>query len=72
MENIHRYLKYGFEKIFTKMLITDKSNIPIKKRMNLIESLLTEEELKELPKLVASAYIESLNKVRREYDYYKR
>ena len=71
MEEIYRYLKYGFEEIFTKLLLTDKSDIPMKKRMNMIESLIAE-ELKELPQIVASAYLESLDKVKQRYYFYKR
>lgn len=72
MKKTYRYLKYGFEEIFTKLLLTDKSNIPMKKRMNMIESLITEEELKEIPQVVALAYLESLDKVRQRYYCYKR
>lgn len=72
MEKIYRYLKYGFEEIFTKMLLTDKSDVSMKKRMDLIECLFTDEELKKLPKVVVAAYAESLDKVRQRYYFYKR
>ncbi len=71
MEKIQRYLKYGFEKILTIFLVSDKSNISVKKRMELIESLLETEEFQELPKTITSAYVQSLEKIKQIY-YYKK
>ncbi|MDE6779953.1 MAG: hypothetical protein K2J40_00635 [Ruminococcus sp.] len=71
MEKIQRYLKYGFEKILTIFLVSDKSNISVKKRMELIESLLETEEFQELPKIIKSAYVQSLEKIKQIY-YYKK
>ncbi len=71
MEKIQRYLKYGFEKILTIFLVSDKSDISVKKRMELIESLLETEEFQELPKIITSAYIQSLEKIKQIY-YYKK
>lgn len=65
-------LSYGMEKIFEQLLLSNASNIPLKRRMELIDSLHNKEILNQMPYEVAKAYIKSSQQAREFYYHLKK